>query len=194
MGSTNIMRTLGTKWGIIVQVIDILKGFVPVMLFANLIGSNWGMCGEDSFLNLPILGIIVGMSAIAGHVWSCFVKFKGGKGVNTAAGMLIAILPIEFGVGIFVFVLTVGISGYVSLASMLASSTIPLVLFLRYNLFRVDIKGYFTLIYFTLGFLLLVLFTHRSNIARLISGTENKFEKWRFLKCACSKKKAYKIE
>ena len=187
MGSTNVMRVLGTKWGIIVQVIDVLKGVVPVLLFANLIGTNWEMCHKNSFLNLPILQIIIGMSAIAGHIWSCFVGFKGGKGVNTAIGMLIAVMPIELGIGLFTFAMTVGITGYVSLGSILGSSMIPLVLFSRYNFFSVDIKGYFTLIYFTIGFVLLVIFSHRSNIVRLMKGTENRFEKMRFLKCCCKK-------
>lgn len=182
MGSTNVMRILGTKWGILVQVIDLLKGFIAVFLLADIIGNNWQMFGQDSFLSLPILEISVGISAIAGHIWSCFVGFKGGKGINTLAGMLIAIMPIEFGIGIFVFALTVGISGYVSLGSILGTTVIPLVLFMRYNLFEVNIKGYFTLIYFSIGIVLLVYFTHRSNIVRLIKGTENKTENMQFLK------------
>jgi glycerol-3-phosphate acyltransferase PlsY len=188
MGSTNVSRILGTKWGIIVQILDVLKGIIPVLLFANLIGAKWQMLEESSFLSLPILQIIIGMSAVAGHIWSCFVKFKGGKGVNTAAGMLIAIMPIELGIGLFTFTLTVGLTGYVSLASLLASTMIPVILFTRYNLFNVDIKGYFTLIYFAIGFVVLIYFTHFSNIIRLIKGTENKTEKMQFLKNCCIKK------
>ena len=187
MGSTNIMRVLGIKWGIVVQIIDVLKGVVPVLLFANFIGMRWGMCVEDSFLNLPILEITVGVSAIAGHIWSCFVGFKGGKGINTALGMLIAVLPIELGIGLFIFAMTLGVTGYVSLSSILGSLMIPLVLFSRHNFFSVDIKGYFTLIYFTIGFVVLVVFAHRSNIVRLTKGTENRFEKVRFLRCLCRK-------
>jgi len=185
MGSTNVMRVLGIKWGIAVQIIDVLKGVGAVLLFANLVGGSWGMFVEHSFLSLPILQIILGMSAIAGHIWSCFVGFKGGKGINTAVGMLIAVMPIELGIGLFIFVMTLGLTGYVSLSSILGSLMIPLVLFSRYNFFCVDIKGYFTLIYFTIGFVFLVVFAHRSNIVRLTKGTENRFEKMRFLKCCC---------
>jgi glycerol-3-phosphate acyltransferase PlsY len=188
MGSTNVMRVLGIKWGIVVQIIDVLKGFIPVFLFADLLAENWAMYTKNSFLNLPILEITIGMSAIAGHIWSCFVGFKGGKGINTAVGMLIAVMPIELGIGLFTFAITVGITGYVSLGSMLGSVMIPLVLFSRYNFFSVDIKGYFTLIYFTIGFVLLVVFAHRSNIVRLAKGTENRFEKMRFLKCVFVRK------
>ena len=188
MGSTNVIRVLGIKWGIIVQIIDMLKGIVSVLLFANLVGSNWGLYGENSFLSLPILQIIVGLSAVVGHIWSCFVGFKGGKGINTAVGMLIAVMPIELGIGLFTFAITVGLTGYISLGSMLGAMMIPLVLFSRYNFFSVDIKGYFTLIYFAIGFVVLVVFAHRSNIVRLAKGTESRFEKIRFLKCCCCKK------
>lgn len=182
MGSTNTMRVLGLKWGILVQSIDILKGFASVMLLANLAGNNWNMCAADSFLNLPILQIIMGMTAVAGHIFSCFVKFKGGKGINTALGMLIAILPIELGIALGAFTITVGISGYVSLGSMVGAATLPIVLFLRYNLFNVDIKGYLTLMCFILGFVVLVFVVHRGNIVRLAKRSENKMEKMQFIK------------
>jgi len=182
MGSTNIMRILGVKWGILVQVIDLLKGFIAVILLADIIGHHWQMFEKDSFLNLPILEIIIGISAILGHIFSCFIGFKGGKGINTLAGVLIAVMPIELGIGISIFILTVGISGYVSLGSMIGSTMIPLVLFARYNFFNVNIKGYFTLIYFSIGMVLLVYFTHKSNIVKLIKGTENKMEQMQFIR------------
>jgi glycerol-3-phosphate acyltransferase PlsY len=146
------------------------------------------MLGDDSFLNLPILEIIIGVSAVTGHVLPCFAGFKGGKGINTFAGMAMVIIPIELGIGVFIFILTVGISGYVSLASMIGSSMLPLVLFSRFNFFGVDIKGYFTLIYFVIGLVVVIFVAHRTNIVRLIKGTENRFEKMQFLRNCCKKK------
>jgi glycerol-3-phosphate acyltransferase PlsY len=109
------------------------------------------------------------------------VKFKGGKGVNTTLGMFIAILPIELLIGLASFVIVVGLSGFVSLGSMIGAAMIPLVLFIRYNLFNVKISDYFTLICFALALVLLLIIAHRSNIIKLIKGTENKMEKMAFI-------------
>ncbi len=190
MGSTNAIRVLGTKWGIIVQICDILKGLIPVLLFADIIAPKWGMYAESSFLTLPILEIIIGISAILGHIFSCFVGFKGGKGVNTALGVLIVVMPVEVGVAASVFLLTILSTGYVSLSSLTAVFTVPLVLFLRYNVFDVQISGYFTLIYFAIALSVVIFFAHRSNIVRLFKGVENRFEKIRLInfKCCESKK------
>jgi glycerol-3-phosphate acyltransferase PlsY len=181
IGSTNITRVLGIKWGIIVQIFDIIKGIFPVIILGDVLGNHWGMCEESSFLNLPILEIIIGMSAVVGHIWSCFLKFKGGKGINTAIGMLIAIMPIELGTGIFTFIIIVGITGWVSLGSMIGAVMLPIVFSIRYNIFEVEIKGYLTIMYIIIGFDLLVFFAHRTNIVRLFKGTENRMEKMRFI-------------
>ena len=186
MGSTNISRILGTKWGIIVQILDILKGIIPVLLLANVIGRNWNMFGEYSFLSLHILEIIVGLSAVIGHIFSCFVQFKGGKGINTALGMLIAIIPLETLFGIIIFTIVVGISGYVSLASMIAVSTLPITLLIHQNCLQFELDGYLTLMYFILAFVVIVFIKHSKNIVRLIKGKENKMEKMQFI---CKNKK-----
>lgn len=184
MGSTNAFRVLGTKWGVIVQILDILKGVIPVLVLANIIGRNWDMFGEESFLSLHILEIMIGLSAIVGHIFTCFAKFKGGKGINTALGMLLAIIPLEALSALVFFVIVVGISGYVSLGSMVAISVLPICLSIRHNCID-SIDGYITLMYFILSIVVLVFIMHRSNIVRLIRKKENKIEKWQFL---CRKK------
>ena len=180
MGSTNVMRVLGTKWGVIVQVLDILKGTIAVLLLANLIGNNWNIFAEIG-ITLNIFKIIIGGTAVLGHIFSCFVGFKGGKGVNTTLGMLIAILPIELISGVIAFVIIVGLSGFVSLGSMIGGAMLPLVLFLRYNLFKVNISDYFTLIWVVLGIAVLLIVVHWKNIIKLFKGTENRMEKMRFI-------------
>jgi len=184
MGSTNVIRILGTKWGVIVQILDILKGAVPVLMLANVIGRNWDMFGADSFLSLHILEIMIGLSAIVGHIFTCFAQFRGGKGINTALGMLLAIIPLETLSALVFFIIVVGITGYVSLGSLVAISVLPICLLIRYN-FIDSIDGYLTLMYFVLSIVVLVFVMHRSNIVRLIKKKENKMEKMQFL---CRKK------
>jgi glycerol-3-phosphate acyltransferase PlsY len=182
MGSTNVSRVLGTRWGILVQVLDILKGVVPVLLLGGLIGSYWlDMCNESSFLSEPILKLIIGIAAVIGHIWSCFVNFKGGKGINVALGMLIAIMPIEILFALLFFIIVVGISGFVSLGSMLAAIMVPVIMFIRRNIFNVDITSYLTLVYIMIGFAVLICFVHRSNIKRLFQRKENRMDKMRFI-------------
>ncbi len=102
MGSTNAFRILGWKWGVIVQLIDITKGVIVVIFIANHFGAD--LVGKLSWISdIKILQIIAGISAVAGHIWSLFVNFRGGKGVNTAAGMLLGLAPIDFGVAVGLF-------------------------------------------------------------------------------------------
>jgi glycerol-3-phosphate acyltransferase PlsY len=181
MGATNVMRILGTKWGIIVLILDTLKGAASVLLLANLIGRNWNMFGEGSFLCLHVLEIIVGLSAVIGHIFPCFAQFKGGKGIATALGMFLAIIPIEVLISLAMFVIVVGISGFVSLGSMMGASLLPITLLIRHNCCRVEIDGYLTLMYFILGIVVLIFIKHRTNIVRLIKKQENQMEKMQFL-------------
>ncbi len=181
MGSTNVFRTLGTKWGIIVQVLDILKGVVPVLL-ASWLGQGISFPNATGFQDITIIKFAAGVFAILGHIFTIFGGLKGGKGINTALGVFIAISPIDLGIAVGVFLISLIMSGYVSLGSIMAGLTVPLSLFLRYNLFNVDIPGYHFLIYATLCVSVLVIYTHRSNIKRLIKRQENHFAKLQLIK------------
>lgn len=181
MGSTNAFRVLGTKWGIIVQILDILKGVVPVLL-AGWLGQGISFPNATGFQDITIIKFTSGVVAILGHIFTIFGGFKGGKGINTGLGVFIAISPIDLGIAVGVFLISLIMSGYVSLGSIMAGLTVPVSLFLRYNVFNVDIPGYHFMIYATLFISIMVIYTHRSNIKRLIKRQENHFAKLQLIK------------
>ncbi len=183
MGSTNAFRVLGWKWGLIVQVFDILKGVIAVLVIAEFVGKGINLGNYTWFQDSTIVKWIAGLSAVCGHIWSAFVNFKGGKGINTAAGMLVAIAPIDVSIAVGIFILAVIFSGYISLGSISAAFAFPSSLFVRYNLFHVDIPGYSILIYFAIILAVILIFAHRKNIIRLLKGTENRFTKLQLIKC-----------
>lgn len=182
MGSTNAFRTLGWKWGLFVQIVDILKGYLAVALIAAYLGKGITIPNATMFEDLTLIKILAGIAAVSGHIWSVFVGFKGGKGVNTAAGMLIGLLPVDVAVAAVLFIIAVIFSGYISLGSIVAAFGIPGSMLVRYNILGADIPGYGILIYFSIGLMLLVLYTHRTNIKRLLKGNENKFSKLQLIK------------
>jgi glycerol-3-phosphate acyltransferase PlsY len=114
------------------------------------------------------------MAAVIGHIWTIFAGFKGGKGIATALGMLLMLITIDMLIAVGIFALVVLISRYVSLGSIIAAISVPSTLFIRENLFHVDIPGYSTLFPFIIGVTVLVIFTHRKNLVRIINGNENK--------------------
>lgn len=186
MGSTNAFRILGWKWGLTVQIVDILKGVAAVLIIAPLIADGVTFPNSTSLEHITLIKIAAGIAAVCGHIWSLFVKFKGGKGINTAAGMLLAIVPIDVSIAAGIFISALILSGYVSLGSIAAAFTLPSSLFIRYNVLNVNIPNYEILIYFSLVITLLVVYTHRQNIVRLINGQENRFNKLRLIKLSKS--------
>jgi len=162
-GGTNAIRVLGWKIGIFVMLIDVGKGVLATLLISQI--------RIDSVnLTTNIVQIIAGMSAIFGHIWTVFAGFKGGKGVGTAAGMLFALYPIAGIVCLVIFFLVLLTTRYVSLSSMSAAVAFPIVVLLFKNW-----RGYSgELIYFAVFIAVLIVFTHRSNIKRLLKGEENK--------------------
>jgi len=182
MGSTNVLRQLGPFWGILVQICDILKGYLPVALLPEFIMSKVGGDFVSSIGGIITIQIIIGFSAVAGHIWSVFAGFKGGKGVNTALGFLLAITPLEVSICLLVFLLFFFSSGWVSLGSLTASFAYPLIILLRKFAFGHQYQNFNVLIVFSFLLFVLVLFTHRDNIKRIIEGTENKFEKFHLIK------------
>lgn len=181
MGSTNVFRILGWKWGITVQLLDILKG-VGAVLFAAWLGNDLSIPNATIFKDITIIKFSAGIVAILGHIFTIFAGFRGGKGINTAVGMLLAVAPIDLAVAIGVFMFIISMSGYVSLGSILAGLAFPSSLFVRYNFFGVQIPGYNFLIYASILLSCLIIYTHRSNIKRLLKGRENQFSKLMLVK------------
>lgn len=159
IGATNVLRCMGKPLGITCFVLDVLKGFLPAFLFPKI-----GTCGSE-------FGILFGTAAILGHNFPIFLKFKGGKGVATSAGVLLGVAPLAVAVGLFVWALVFKISGYVSLGSIIAALVVIIA-----GWARVRNYGIVTAIALTLlG--LLTIYRHRTNIQRLMNGTENKFRR-----------------
>ncbi|MDH3252113.1 MAG: glycerol-3-phosphate 1-O-acyltransferase PlsY [Ignavibacteria bacterium] len=173
-GGTNVIRVLGWKAGVFVIIMDMAKGLFATIVIARLMYGAIPFQNTTPFDDFTVVQIIAGCFAMLGHIWTLFAGFKGGKGIATAGGMLIGIAPVEVAVSLGVFTIVFMISQYVSLGSLSAAVAFPLTMFFRENVFLVDIQGYHTLIYFSIAISLLIVFTHRSNIRRLLKGTENR--------------------
>ncbi len=156
LGATNVYRVLGWAWAIPVALIDIAKGAIPVALFLRWAGNE------------PWLAIAVGIAAVLGHMFSPYVGFKGGKGVATAAGMFVALAPLAVAIALPVWGLSLWLTGYVSLSSMVAATTFPLLV----RLTRPDAVA---TLWASVALAALIVFSHRGNIRRLVAGTENRF-------------------
>jgi acyl phosphate:glycerol-3-phosphate acyltransferase len=178
LGSTNAFRVLGWKLGLLVQLIDIIKGAVATLLISKLFYGALPFENRTPFEDITVVQIIAGISAIIGHVWTVFAGFKGGKGINTAAGMLLSLAPIDASISIGIFIVVLIFSGYVSLGSIAAAFAFPSTMFIRENIFGVEIAGYHTLIYFSIVVCIFLIYNHRANIKRLMYGEENRFERW----------------
>lgn len=173
-GGTNVIRVLGWKAGVFVILVDMAKGLFATIVLARLMYGQIPFENVTPFDDFTVVQIIAGCAAILGHIWTLFAGFKGGKGLATAGGMLIGIAPIEVAVAFGVFTVVFLLSQYVSLGSLSAAITFPLTMFFRENVFMVNIEGYRTLIFFSIGISLLIIYTHRGNIKRLLKGTENR--------------------
>jgi glycerol-3-phosphate acyltransferase PlsY len=176
-GGTNVFRVLGWKAGVFVILMDMGKGLFATIVLARLMYGPIPFENRTPFDDFTVVQIIAGCAAILGHVWTLFAGFRGGKGIATAGGMLLGIAPVEVAVAFGVFSLVLLVSHYVSLGSLSAAVAFPLTMFFRENIFMVDIEGYKTLIFFAIGISLLIIYTHRANIKRLLAGTENRIAK-----------------
>lgn len=159
-GATNSLRTLGKKAGIIVLIVDFLKGFLAVKA-ASLFSTE-----TDS-----ILPLIMGLAVIAGHIFPIFAQFRGGKGVATAMGVLVATFPWAALGCMVVFMIIVFATKYVSLGSILGALAFPIQL--TFNLWN-DNADKYAIGFAWLIFIILAVM-HRQNIQRLLKGTESKF-------------------
>lgn len=173
-GGTNVMRVLGWKHGVLVILLDAMKGVLAVIVVARLHYGSIPFENATPFDDFTLVQIIAGISAVIGHIWTIFAGFKGGKGIATALGMLLMIVTVDMLIAIGVFILVVSFSRYVSLGSLAGAITVPLALIIRENIFNVDIPNYNTLLPFLIFMALLVIFTHRKNVTRLLNGNESK--------------------
>jgi glycerol-3-phosphate acyltransferase PlsY len=157
LGATNLYRVLGWKYAIPVALFDIAKGAIPVLVFAPQVSDS------------ELFALACGIAAILGHVFSVFVGFKGGKGVATAAGVMLALTPIALAVAATVWAVVVLLTGYVSLGSIAAAAVLPVAVYVLENPRTPELLWIDTLI--AAGVIVL----HRRNIQRLLKGTENRF-------------------
>jgi glycerol-3-phosphate acyltransferase PlsY len=157
LGATNLYRVLGWKYAIPVGLFDIGKGVIPVLVFAPQVSTS------------EMFALACGVAAILGHVFSIFVNFKGGKGVATAAGVMLAFTPLALGIAGLVWALVLLLTGYVSLASIAAAAVLPIAVYLLENPRTPEL--FWIVVLVASGVIVL----HRRNIQRLIKGTENRF-------------------
>ena len=155
IGATNVFRCVGKGWGVLAFVLDAVKGFVPAFFFPRLLESA-----------PPWLSLACGVAAVAGHNWPDWLKFKGGKGVSTSAGMLLGIAPAAVGIGFAVFALAVALTRFVSLGSILAAVAVPTAYLWMNGADNRLLAGALVL----MGGLVIV--KHRANVGRLLKGTE----------------------
>ena len=174
-GATNVIRVLGWKIGIIVIIVDVGKGVLATLLISKL--------NIDSIpISHNLVQIIAGLSAVLGHIWTIFAGFKGGKGVGTAAGMLFSLYPMAGIVCLIIFLLVLLTARYVSVSSMTAAISLPIVILILNKFFDYSISN--ELFYFAIVMAALIVFTHRSNLKRLINGEENRIKKFIFKKAS----------
>ncbi|HEU4800343.1 MAG TPA: glycerol-3-phosphate 1-O-acyltransferase PlsY [Gemmatimonadales bacterium] len=158
LGATNVWRTLGPKFAIPVGLLDTAKGAIPVLFIAPL--------ASDARL----FALACGIMAVVGHVFSIFVGFKGGKGVATAAGVMLGLTPLAVLVTTAVWLLLVWTTGYSSLGSIVGAALLPLAAWLLHPADR-------DLVWVQALVALAIIWFHRANIRRLLAGTESRFGK-----------------
>ncbi len=166
-GATNVRRVLGKGPGNLVFTLDAIKGAVAASPWAAcVLGSLPRSDGGNWFLQLQVLGLI---AALVGHSFSCFTRFRGGKGVATGAGGLLVLMPVVVAIAVAAWIATFYSTGYVSLASIVSVLVLPVAAyFLHLPPLLIALAGLVTFF---------VILRHRANISRLCAGTENKFGK-----------------
>lgn len=163
-GATNMARVFGKGYGLLVLIIDALKGYIPARYFVNLFQLN--LLGGLHILDLQML---IGLAAILGHIGSIFLKFRGGKGVATSSGVFLAVAPLPFLITASISLSIISLTRYVSLGSICGAIILPVMIFLILP----EVKLVF---YVSVFLAILVIYLHRSNIQRLLSGKESRIE------------------
>ncbi len=196
IGATNVFRVIGRKHGLICLLLDALKGFIPVVIAINLVP----VAGREPLMYMPFLDalamspppaqftsqlihVLTALLAVLGHNYSPWIGFKGGKGIATSAGVIIALMPAAIVLLIVVFMITLAITRYVAVASMVSAVVLPILTHLGARFHKNDAgmslweSGTWNkpLFFFALLIGVLAVWKHRTNIRRLLDGTESKF-------------------
>ena len=166
IGATNVFRTVGKKWGLLAFFCDVMKGFVPTLAASMLATRNSQLATS---CHLPLC---VAIACVVGHMLTPYMKFRGGKGVATAFGALIALMPATVGMAFALFAVAFACSHYISLGSCVAATALAVMVWIPF----LDHAGYRDLPLSILVTLIaaFIVWKHRSNIGRLVRGEENK--------------------
>ena len=169
IGATNVVRVLGKRYGYPVFILDFLKGFGAVEIaiaFARAARPEWG--------SPEVYGILAAFGSVIGHSFPPWLKFRGGKGVATAAGALFGLMPLAMLIGVAIWIIVFWLTRYVSVASLVTVITLPLVIAILTQLNKGHAKALF---YSSLCIAVVVVWQHRSNLCRLIRGREPRFSR-----------------
>lgn len=203
IGATNVLRSVGKRQGLLCFVLDVLKGAVPVLLAVNLLGvegkeplMQWSMFDglrtmypAEQRTFVQAIQVITGLCAVLGHNYSPWVGFKGGKGIATTAGVILSLMPFGFLIVLLIWIAVTAITRYVAVGSIAAAIALPLVNFWGTHHHKLDKAdpdspslweaGVYNkpLMIFTIVAGVLATWKHRTNIQRLMNGTENRFGK-----------------
>src|SRR5262249_26673795 len=169
VGATNVVRVLGKRYGYPVFALDVSKGFVAVMISMLMAPGR-----PPEWSSPEIFGILAAVSSVLGHLYPPWLKFKGGKGVATSAGALLALAPVATLIGVAIWIVVFWLTRYVSLASIAAAIMLPIVILAIGPHGRDNGKP---LVYSSVCVAVIIIWRHRSNLSRLVRGTEPRFRR-----------------
>jgi acyl phosphate:glycerol-3-phosphate acyltransferase len=167
IGATNVVRVLGKRYGYSVFVLDFLKGFGAVKISMSIATD-----GRLEWASPEIFGIFAAIASVVGHSFPVWLKFRGGKGVATAAGALFGLMPVAALIAVIIWISIFWFTRYVSLASVVAAVALPIVILIMTRLTQIHGKALF---YSSLCIAAFVIWRHHSNLSRLMHGSEPRF-------------------
>ena len=167
IGATNVFRCVGKKWGVLAFILDFLKGLLPTLAAVFYVEAHPDLAGGEYF------AFVTGVMAVVGHMFTCFMKFKGGKGVATGFGLLMGIIPALAATAFGLFLLMVLISHYISVGSIIAAAFLGISVWFPIPALN-PVPPVATICALVTVLTLFVIYKHKTNISRLISGTENR--------------------
>ncbi len=167
IGATNVFRCVGKKWGVLAFILDFLKGLIPTLLADRYACSHLSLAGAEYF------AFMTGVMAVVGHMFTCFMKFKGGKGVATGFGLLMGIIPALAGTAFGLFLLMVLISHYISVGSIIAAAFLGIAVWFPIPGLN-PVPPPAAVCALVTALTAFVVYKHKANMVRLAAGCENK--------------------